>query len=280
LLDVPVLEGSVLELTDDALVFSTAAPLEGLRLSAERRGWIRRLVPAGWDHDVRIGSHDAAIKASWLSLLAFVIRASRTTWLSDLDATVAAENKLLQYRAARRLGASVPRTVVCSDPVTAASLVGHALVVKPLGPGHFYAEDGPKVVFTTELRPESIPATEFARAPFIVQERIKADRHLRVVTVDRRAWGCELTAEGRSLDWRADEDAHHSFACISLSEELEASALALARELGCGFSSQDWIVAAGTPYFIDLNPSGQWLFLPQETALGVADAIASWLVAR
>lgn len=278
-LDVPTLEASRFELSDETLVLSAGGSREEMSMSTPRRGWIRRLVPAGWDHDVRVGSHDAAIKSSWLSLLAYVVRASRTTWLSDLDAVVAAESKLLQYQTARRFGAAVPRTVVSSDPERAASVVGRPLVVKPLGPGHFYSNNSPKVILTTELQPDSVSDAEFAAAPFIVQERIEADRHLRIVTVDRRAWGCELNAEGRSLDWRADDDAHHCFVPVSLPEELEATAVSIARELGCGFSSQDWIVAGEMPFFLDLNPSGQWLFLPQETAVGVADAIAAWLVA-
>ncbi len=276
-LDVPVLEGSAVELVDDTLILDGAEGCEELILSLPRRGWISRLVPAGWDHGVRIGSHDAAIKASWLSLLAAVVRASRATWLTDLDAVVAAEGKLLQYRVAHHLGVAVPRTVVCSDPVRAAALVTEPLVVKPLGPGHFYEDGVAKVVLTTEVDATSIPADEFWRAPFLVHERLKADRHLRVVTVGETAWGSELPAEGRPLDWRADDDAHHAFSPVRLSEDLEAKAVAIAGELGCGFSSQDWIIADGRPYFLDLNPSGQWLFLPHEIATAVAEAIGSWL---
>jgi hypothetical protein len=45
-----------------------------------------------------------------------------------------------------------------------------------------------------------------------------------------------------------------------------------------GYSSQDWIVTAtGVSHFIDLNPAGQWLFLPNPGAREITDAIAEWL---
>jgi hypothetical protein len=276
-LDVSLLECSDLELSEETLVLPGREP-DRLDLGCSRRGWLRRLVPAGWDHDLRIGSHEAAVKASWLSLLAFVIRSSDTDWLTGLDAVVAAENKLLQYGMARHCGVPVPRTAVCSDPHRARALVGSPIVVKPLGPGHFYQDGDPKIVFTSELRPEDVPAEQFRRAPFLIQERLHGDRHLRVVTVGDRVWACELEASGRSLDWRADEDAHGSFASVTNAGLVEGHALAIARALGCGFSSQDWIVVEGTAYFLDLNPSGQWLFLPSEVATAVTEALASWLV--
>lgn len=275
-LDVSRLEGSAVEMSGESLVLGGPRS-EEIRLRSRRRGWLRRLVPAGWDHDLRIGSHEAAVKASWLSLLAFVIRSSETTWLSGLDAVVAAENKLLQYEVARRSGAAVPRTAVCADPHRAAAVVGTPMIVKPLGPGHFYDNGDPKVVFTSEVGPEDVPGAVFGKAPFLVQQRLMVDRHLRVVTVGDQVWACELDGTDRPLDWRADDDAHRSFTPVRSPSEAGPQALAIARALGCGFSSQDWAVAGGVAYFLDLNPSGQWLFLPDEVAAAVTDALASWL---
>jgi hypothetical protein len=50
----------------------------------------------------------------------------------------------------------------------------------------------------------------------------------------------------------------------------------LSAALGVGYSSQDWIEDVdGAHYFLDLNPGGQWLFLP--FADEVTAAIADWL---
>jgi hypothetical protein len=72
------------------------------------------------------------------------------------------------------------------------------------------------------------------------------------------------------------EEAHHSFAPID-EPEVGRQALALAERMAVGYSSQDWIVAGDKAYFIDLNPAGQWLFLPEPHVSEITSSIAEWL---
>ncbi|MEH0483499.1 hypothetical protein QBA94_43435 [Streptomyces scabiei] len=58
---------------------------------------------------------------------------------------------------------------------------------------------------------------------------------------------------------------------------MEHDAARLARHLRTGISCQDWIVDASGPAFIDLNPGGQWLFLPDVLTTQIADHLAAWL---
>ncbi|HVE45526.1 MAG TPA: hypothetical protein VNA57_02100 [Acidimicrobiales bacterium] len=52
----------------------------------------------------------------------------------------------------------------------------------------------------------------------------------------------------------------------------------MAGALGVGYSSQDWVVdRSGQPWFLDLNPGGQWLFLPEPAASAVTASVAAWL---
>jgi hypothetical protein len=51
----------------------------------------------------------------------------------------------------------------------------------------------------------------------------------------------------------------------------------LATTLRAGFTSQDWIVDDAGPAFLDLNPGGQWLFLPHEVSAPATAALADWL---
>lgn len=84
---------------------------EPVRLSAAApaRGWIRRLAPAGWDSGTVLGSQAAARLASRMALLAAFVRDERTTWLCHVDALFAAENKMVQYRAACTSGCASRR---------------------------------------------------------------------------------------------------------------------------------------------------------------------------
>ena len=46
--------------------------------------------------------------------------------------------------------------------------------------------------------------------------------------------------------------------------------------MNLGYSSQDWI-ESDDMVFVDLNPAGQWLFLPSAVADAVSATIASHL---
>ncbi|MDP9343946.1 MAG: hypothetical protein M3Q23_18015 [Actinomycetota bacterium] len=101
-----------------------------------------------------------------------------------------------------------------------------------------------------------------AGPPVILQRCIRASRHLRVVTIRDEVFVASLRAA--EVDWRSNEINHERFRpepdeawpCV------RQGATALAAALQIGFSAQDWIVDnSGRPFFLEVNPNGQWLFL-------------------
>ncbi|GAA1880703.1 hypothetical protein GCM10009687_56150 [Asanoa iriomotensis] len=252
-------------------------------LGADRaaRGWIRRLAPAGWDLGVTLGSHGAARLSSRLALLAAILREPSLTWLTPVDPLFAAENKVVQYRTAMAIGIRVPATAVSGAPGDLAADLGDPFILKPLGPGHFQEPDGSsQVIYVKEVRATDLAHIDLLDAPFLAQTVIAADVHLRVVTVGSRAWTAELDAAGLPVDWREHESAHHTFTATERWSQVEKAAVRLATILGVGYSSQDWLVDEDGPAFVDLNPGGQWLFLPEPIATSVAQALADWLADR
>jgi glutathione synthase/RimK-type ligase-like ATP-grasp enzyme len=214
-----------------------------------------------------------------VSALVTITRLGGVRWLSPLDALFSAEDKLAQQRACHRLNILVPPMVFVTRADRIPRELGEWIVVKPMASGHFFDERGEgRVVHTTEMRRSDDRLALLSGAPFLVQQRIDAVAHLRVVTVGNESWVCELDATDRPVDWRADESAHSSFQVASW-PGISARAIALAAHFGLGYSSQDWIVdRGGEPLFIDLNPAGQWRFLPEDVADAATGAIARWLV--
>jgi hypothetical protein len=242
------------------------------------RGWLRRLAPEDWRDHGTPGSHEAVVRSAWVSALVTVARLAGLTWLSPLDVLFTAEDKLTQQRACNALGIPTPHTVLVTRPSHIPDALGDWLVVKPVAAGHFRDASGDgRVVHATGMHRSDQRLELLAGAPFLVQRRITARAHLRVVTVANEIWVCELDADDRPLDWRADEAAHSSFRAAAR-PEVAAMAAALATSMGVGYSSQDWIVDQdGLAHFLDLNPAGQWLFLPDAIASATTEAIALWL---
>lgn len=219
------------------------------------------------------------MRASWVTLLAGICEIVAGPWLTSLSDLWRAENKLVQLSVAQSLGLNVPRTCVVGHRDLIPAVLGDRVVVKPLGPGAFTSEGGePQAVFARLLDRDAPELETLGAAPFLVQEHLRAAAHLRIVTVDRRAWVSALDAP-RELDWRQDNDAHHSFEPSGHYADVASDAVDMAHAIKVGYSSQDWIVTHDRgAFFLDLNPGGQWLFLPNPVATDATRAIASWLL--
>lgn len=277
-LDAAMLEQSDYALTDDAFVLVADAREIVVRRDQAVRGWMRRLAPPEWRRQAAPAGHEGAVRASWVALLVAIARGLGITWLSDLERLFIAENKLVQQAAARALDIAVPRSVVASSRERIPVELGAAFIVKPLGPGQFVSDEGvAQVLYARELARDAPELDALAGAPFLLQERLAAERHLRVVTVGTRSWVCALEAGELPLDWRRADEAHDAFVATDEHGEVAGAAVRLAAELSVGYSSQDWVVAGGRPRFLDLNPGGQWLFLPEPVSSAVTAQLAAWL---
>jgi hypothetical protein len=253
----------------------TERGLEVDGMLARGRGWLRRLAPSSWAPPVDdVASVASAERSAALSALAAVLHDERIEWLTPVGAVGVAENKPWQYRLAAGVGAPVPEWVVTTDPARAPVEVGW--VAKPLGPGGFVTGEEGYVVPTTPFVPDQRQA--LSRAPFLLQRAVAAAAHARVVTVLDEVFSATLDARGMPLDWRMSPAGHGGFRPVPVPEGVAELALAVAGSGGLGYSAQDWICdTAGAWWFVDLNPAGQWLFLPEPVAGDVTRAIARFL---
>lgn len=241
------------------------------------RGWIRRLAPPGWQRGTLVGSHDSAASAAWMSLLVAVMRTSGVQWLTEVDPLVTTENKLLQAATAKQCGVDYPLTLVSDNPEVLANRFGDTFIIKPLGPSNFVEGDRAWVVFATQVNADSAVLRTIDSLPVVAQEVLEAVRHYRVVTVGHQVWGAALDARGLPRDWRSSQRSHRDFREAVLPQEVESGALRVAKRLSLGYSSQDWLESDCRCVLLDVNPAGQWLFLPEQIASAVSAAIANWL---
>lgn len=277
-LDAATLESALARMTPEQIVVRSAEGRLFALPDSQTRGWIRRLAPAGWDQGVPLGSHRAAVLASRITLLAAILREPCVSWLTPVDRLYAAENKMVQYRAASAAGFRVPATMIALDLEELAGTLGEPFVLKPLGPGNFEAHDRQHVVYVKPQYAADLDGVDLTSAPFLAQSLIVARRHLRVVTVRDEAWVAELAAADLPLDWRSHPPAHSAFQA-GKRPEVQAAAIRLAADLGVGYSAQDWVMDDDGPVFLDLNPGGQWLFLPEEVSGPATRVLADWLLA-
>ena len=252
--------------------------IDGVVITDGGRAWLRRAAPNRWSSGDRVGSvADVSFRAR-VRLIAAIARLGSREWVTGIDALQAAEDRIHQLAVASRLGIATPPTIVSSDPSEIELALGGDAVIKPLATGAFVnAEGEPQAVHTTPLTADLLASGDFGAAPFVAQARIDVRQHLRVVTAGRVVTTAVLEADMWPLDWRAADEAHYSWRRHE-SPDVEAQAVRLAAELHVGYSSQDWLVpVSGPPMFIDLNPAGQWMFLPGDVADPFTEHIVNFL---
>lgn len=246
-------------------------------LDGAGRGWLRRYAPTTWGAGMIAGGLEAVSRRAFLSLVGSISRLGDRKWLTHLEAMLRAEDRLLQLQVVDSLGFRVPRTVVTDNGHTARTVLGDQFIVKPLLNGYYNSTDGPKAVFTSVIRPSDLDRTDFAAAPFVAQEQIDIHEHLRIVTVNGRGWIASLDATNRPMDWRQQDEAHFSWRPIVNARAI-SDALEVAAAFNVGYTSQVWVRDDSGLVFLDLNPGGQWLFLPNEVSMPATSAIAEFLV--
>lgn len=215
----------------------------------------------------------SAIDGLWLLLDAF--------WVNDPIRDDAAARKVHQLNVARTVGFEVPATCVTNDPGDARAFV-EELAPDPVVYKAFSAT--PEAWRETRiLREEETELLDSVRyAPVIFQEYVPAGVDLRVTVVGDDVFPAAIHSQETSYraDFRMTMDEARMEAV-----DLPADVLDLVRafmdELGLVYGAIDMRRTPDGEYvFLEINPSGQWLFVEERTGQPITEAFADLLAAN
>jgi glutathione synthase/RimK-type ligase-like ATP-grasp enzyme len=204
-------------------------------------------------------------------------------WLNHPIRAAAAESKPVQLCEASRYGLRVPDTLITNDPRAAATFAAaHGQVCyKPMTSTSIPGAGGEQVVYAVRLTGADLAgerASAIARTAHQFQRWIEAAFAVRLVVVDDAIYAAAIFghSEAARIDWRSDY-AHLTYETVAVPGAIRDGAVSLVRGLGLRFSSMDLLVDRQDRWwFIDLNPSGQWCWIPTMENL-VAAALAEAL---
>jgi glutathione synthase/RimK-type ligase-like ATP-grasp enzyme len=197
--------------------------------------------------------------------------------VNDPIAERAASRKPYQLHVARSVGLDVPRTTITNDEAQAREflremgeeeVVFKALTATPIG----MTDTRP---FTPDHKSE---LWRLRYAPMILQQFVPLGRDLRVTMVGDRTFAAELSSRkpAARYDWRIDLG--YEVEAVTLEAVLEDKLQALRRALGLATGSADLRVSPhGVPYFLEINPAGQFAFLEAYAGIPVLEAFADFL---
>ena len=170
--------------------------------------------------------------------------------------------------------ADVPRTTVTSSPSHAREFIsqGDGVVYKTVTTWHYAMRE------TRLLEDEDIADLDsLVFAPDVFQEYINGPYDLRVTIVDRRVFAARVDFKlGRSpVDGRLD---HVPIQPFSLDSDTPGRILEMHKRLGLVYGAYDFRVDnEGRPWFLEVNPDGQYLYVEIQTGLPISEALARYL---
>ena len=266
---------------------SVGNEFERLRLAAEgRREILVEDVGAVWYRRARSMELDPALTDPTSRLFAWsestealtgLWRALDCFWMNPPAADEIGQRKVRQLQLARRVGLSVPDTLITNDPGSA-----RAFVVNHLEPGVIR-----KALRNIAEAPRStalVTADDLTRiddvryAPVTFQQFVPADLDLRVIVVEDDIFHAAIRSEPQyQTDYRMGIGTAEFFP-YTLPDGVAFALIELHRRLGLVYGASDFrVTPTGEHVFLEVNPAGEYLFASERSGQPVPQAIAACL---
>ncbi|MFG1807616.1 RimK family alpha-L-glutamate ligase [Streptomyces sp. NPDC049040] len=233
--------------------------------------WIRHFAPAaieGPGDPARI----AFLRESWQAAAASLAGVSRTSLLAS------APGPLAQLEFARGHGVAVPRTMVTTDPYRAFAEFGCRRLVVKAAHRHFVESEPGRLRGVFPVVVEQHTLSTGVGPPVIVQEYVEHETELRVYYVAGQLHAFRIDKGSAAALWLAPDTVGVS--AVTPPPSVAAAATRLAAAMSLRYGAFDFLLRAGTPVFLEVNPDGDWRWAERKShTTPVTAAVAAMLAA-
>ena len=211
-------------------------------------------------------------------LIEGLVLGSGARWVNGLSETQRAERKLYQLSVATEVGFEVPRTLVTknAEAVRAfASTCRAGIVCKPIFHGLWRTRDADYAIYTRDVDPEVLPQqAQLDLCPALLQERVLKHSDARVTVVGSDIFAAEtLYVDGDVTDWRR-KGTNAVFRRCNVPADISERCRDLMSVLALSFGAFDFIRTMDDRWvFLEINPTGEWVWLERELQLPISNAL-------
>lgn len=261
---------------------------ERVDLAAIQSVLYRRPNPIAEDPNVQ-AAYREVVATEWTSFTSGVweLIESGSLWVSHPARIRQAELKIHQLDLARRVGLTIPRTLVTNDIAEVKDFwidCGGSVVFKKLR-SHGITIGSYSAIFSTKrlLSVADLNPDELRVCPVIFQEEMPKGLDVRIVVIARKVFGFTIDAQQvdtGKVDYRAAGDRIRTMphATYEVGRLTARRLCDMTRMLGLEFGVYDFVLTADDRLvFLELNPNGQWLWLQLATRVDLAGEVARLL---
>ena len=202
-------------------------------------------------------------------------------WVNHPAATYVAEHKAVQLASAKRTGLAIPRTVITNHSSGIASVAGGdpEVAIKGLDTVLVRQDNIETFGYTSLIGTEAAERAPLSSAPIVAQQALTDKLDLRVTVVGNRAFCNTVELRGQPIqgDWRLAKNGA-TFRPYELPPDVYTKCIQLTQSLGLVFGAIDLAVQDGAYYFLEINPTGEWAWLVDQSSLPIDIAIAAALL--
>ena len=275
--------GSTLTYRASVHGFEGEIAIDGRIVSFDAVGsvWYRALRPRGFPGDLKPEEREFSTREAECALNSLPA-VTDWRWMNEPRRHRNADWKPAQLAAARRLGFTIPRTVITNDPGTVRSFreeCGGSIIYKALSQT-LSLEPG-KAAFTGIVTDAALSSLDLIQhTPGIFQELVPKDYEVRLTVVANQMYAAKVLSqqnERTRVYWRtAPYDIKYE--PIELPAHICDKVRAFMAEYRLVYSCLDFIVTPdGHHVFLESNPRGQYLWIEHYTGLPITAAIADTL---
>lgn len=258
---------------------------EEICLSNIKSAWFRRTPPPLLPIEIQSEGIRHFVASEVGSFLEGLWNTTTSFWVNRPSKVRCGENKLIQLQIARSLNLAIPETLVTNDPVLVRKFASgrKSVIAKSLAVGVLeHAGSRWSICSQDLLEDELLDDHSIQAAPIIIQERVKKLAEVRVTIVGGRLFSTKIILEGGGNDvpdWHEVNDSLVKYERHKIPPALSAICLQMVRTLGLVYSALDFILTPTGEYvFLEINPSGQWGWIEQETEYSITDELVNVLV--
>ncbi len=213
------------------------------------------------------------IRTQWAAFVRSLCVFENAKWLNNPTDIYKAEIKPYQLYLANKLGMKVPKSIISNKTldigfeVVAIKSIDTAIVSKGEEEGFVYTE----IYNRNELKEEKYTS------PFFNQQGLVPKIDLRVTVVESNLVAIKIYSEENiDEDWRRFKD-KLNYSIIELPQEINDFCINYVKELNLKFGAIDLIFHENEYYFIEINPTGEWSWLQQNTGFRFDELIVNSL---
>jgi ATP-grasp ribosomal peptide maturase len=250
------------------------------RLPGPRSLWWRR--PSGFNFK-HLESQDAnyALHQARLGFGGLLVCLPDCLYVNHPHRIADAEYKPVQLAAAARSGLQVPSTLLTSSPqdarefIAARNAEGNRVLHKPLATPMWRTAEGEMRIVGVDIVTAADIDDSVAGTMHLFQQAVDKMSDLRVTVIGETVFTVRITSD--LLDWRTDYDAL-AYEVAELDCATKAGIRRYMNRFGLVFGAFDFAVDRdGTPWFLECNPNGQFLWFEEPTGLPLTTAMADLL---